>query len=41
VANVSLLLAVNRYQFDESVGLISERELQQIFIGIDTVLGRV
>jgi mRNA interferase MazF len=41
VANVSLLLAVNRYQFDESVGLIGERELQQIFIGIDMVLGRV
>ena len=41
VANVSLLLAVNRSQFDESVGLISERELQQIFIGIDMVLGRV
>ena len=41
VANVSLLLAVNRHQFDESVGLIGERELQQIFIGIDMVLGRV
>lgn len=41
VANVSLLLAVNRYQFEESVGLISERELQQILIGIDMVLGRV
>ena len=41
VANVSLLLAVNRYQFEKSVGLISERELQQILIGIDMVLGRV
>lgn len=40
VANVSLVLAVNRSQLDERVGLITERELQQIFNGIDMVLGR-
>jgi mRNA interferase MazF len=41
VANVSLVLAVNQYQLVECVGLIAERELQQIFIGLDMVLGRV
>lgn len=41
VANVSLVLAVNRSQLDERVGLIPERQLQQILIGIDTVLGRL
>ena len=40
VANVSLVLAVNRHQLVECVGQISERELQQIFVGIDMVLGR-
>ena len=40
VANVSLVLALNRYQLSECVGQLSERELQQIFIGIDMVLGR-
>ena len=41
VANVSLILPVNRTQFDERAGVLSELELQQIFIGIDRVLGRV
>lgn len=41
VANVSLVLAVNRSQLDERVGLIPERQLQQVLIGIDTVLGRL
>ena len=41
VANVSLVLAVNRGQLDERVGLIPERQLQQVLIGIDTVLGRL
>jgi len=41
VANVSLILPVNRVQFDERAGVISELELQQIFIGIDRVLGRI
>lgn len=41
VANVSLVLAVNRNQLEDCVGLIQERHLQQIFIGIDMVLGRL
>jgi mRNA interferase MazF len=41
VANVSLVLAVNRHQLDERVGLIQERYLQQLFMGIDIVLGRL
>ena len=41
VANVSQVLAVDRQQLQERVGLITERELQQLFIGIDMVLGRV
>ena len=40
VANVSLVLAVNRSQLVESVGRISEQQMQQVFIGIDMVLGR-
>ena len=41
VANVSLVLAVNRRQLSERAGVIGELELEQIFLGIDTVLGRV
>lgn len=41
VANVSLLLAVNRHQLEERVGLITERELEQVLIGVDMVLGRI
>ena len=40
VANVSLVLAVNKRQLVECVGQISRRELELIFIGIDVVLGR-
>ena len=40
VANVSLLLAVNKRQLVECTGQISQRELDLIFFGIDTVLGR-
>ena len=40
VANVSLVLAVNKSQLDEPVGLVTEPQLQQIFNGIDMVLGR-
>jgi mRNA interferase MazF len=40
VANVSLVLAVNKRQLVECVGQISQRELALIFIGIDMVLGR-
>lgn len=41
VANVSLVLAVNRFQLVEHVGLITEQQLKQVFQGIDLVLGRV
>lgn len=41
VATVALVLAVNRSQLTERVGAISERELQQVFNGIDTVLGKI
>lgn len=40
VANVSLVLAVDRSQLDERAGAISEIELQQVFNGIDVVLGK-
>lgn len=40
VANVSLVLAVNKHQLIESCGQISEHELVQLFNGLDTVLGR-
>lgn len=40
VANVSLLVAVNRAQLTERVGAISERELLQVLNGVDIVLGR-
>jgi mRNA interferase MazF len=40
VANVSLVLAVNKRQLVECVGQISRRELELIFTGIDIVLGR-
>lgn len=41
VANVSLVLAVNRRQLVERAGVISERQIEQLFVGIDTVLGRL
>jgi mRNA interferase MazF len=40
VANVSLVLAVNKSQLVECVGQLTERELDLIFIGIDIVFGR-
>lgn len=41
VANVSLLLALDRQLLEERVGMISERQLDQLLIGIDMVLGRI
>jgi len=41
VANVSLLLALDRQLLEERVGMISERQLDQVLIGIDMVLGRI
>ena len=40
VANVSQFIALDRRQFSELVGLVSERQLFQIFVGLDIVLGR-
>lgn len=40
VANVSLIVAIDRASLTERVGAITERELQQVFNGIDMVLGK-
>lgn len=40
VANVSLILAMSKSQLDECVGQVSARQLEQILMGIDRVLGR-
>ena len=40
VANVSLLTAVDRSQLHHKIGQVSARKLEQVFAGIDVVLGR-
>lgn len=40
VANVSLIVAVDRSQLSERVGSISGRKLQLVLAGVDVVLGR-
>jgi mRNA interferase MazF len=40
VANVSLLVAIDRSRLVDRAGTISEIELQQVFNGIDVVLGK-
>lgn len=40
VANVSLIVALDKQQLSERVGKIRPRSLQLILSGIDTVLGR-
>jgi mRNA interferase MazF len=40
VANVSLLVAIDRQQLTDFVGRISRRQLERALSGIDTVLGR-
>jgi len=40
VANVSLVVAVDRRQLMESVGKLPWRQLELVLAGIDTVLGR-
>jgi mRNA interferase MazF len=40
VANVSLIVALDRKQLTERVGKVPPRRLQLILAGIDTVLGR-
>ncbi|MEA3048993.1 MAG: mRNA interferase MazF [Sphingomonadales bacterium] len=40
VANVSLIVALNRAQLTERVGKVAERKLALVLAGIDAVLGR-
>ncbi|MGH8219602.1 MAG: type II toxin-antitoxin system PemK/MazF family toxin [Steroidobacteraceae bacterium] len=40
VANVSLMVALDKLQLDKRVGKVSGRHLDLIFAGIDIVLGR-
>ena len=40
VANVSLLVALDKHQLVEQVGRISRRQLERVMVGIDIVLGR-
>lgn len=40
VANVSLIVAMDKQQLSECVGKVSERQLELLFAGIDVVLGR-
>jgi hypothetical protein len=40
VANVSLIVAVDRRQLTDYVGKLTRRQLDLVLAGIDTVLGR-
>jgi mRNA interferase MazF len=40
VANVSLIVAVDKRQMTECVGKLPRRQLELVLAGIDTVLGR-
>ena len=40
VANVSLLVVVDKAQLDERVGQVPRRTLERVLAGIDVVLGR-
>jgi mRNA interferase MazF len=40
VANVSLIVAIDKRQMTESVGKLTRRELDLVLGGIDTLLGR-
>jgi len=40
VANVSLLVAVDKHQLIDHVGRISRRQLERVLTGIDVILGR-
>ncbi len=40
VANVSLLVAVDKAQLDERAGQVPRRTLERVLAGIDVVLGR-
>lgn len=40
VANVSLIVAIDRRQLTESVGKLPRRQMELVLAGIDVVLGR-
>ena len=40
VANVSLIVTIDKLQLTEKVGKLAARRLQLLFAGIDTILGR-
>ncbi|MDE2304417.1 MAG: type II toxin-antitoxin system PemK/MazF family toxin [Gammaproteobacteria bacterium] len=40
VANVSLIVAIDKRQLTEKVGKLAARRLQLLFAGIDSILGR-
>lgn len=40
VANVSLIVAIDKQQMTECVGRLPRRQLELVLAGIDTVLGR-
>jgi mRNA interferase MazF len=40
VANVSLLVAMDKHQLVDCVGRISRRQLERVLSGIDVILGR-
>lgn len=40
VANVSLIVAIDRRQLTECVGKLPRRQMEQVLAGIDVVLGR-
>jgi mRNA-degrading endonuclease toxin of MazEF toxin-antitoxin module len=40
VANVSLIVAVDRHQLTETVGKLTRSQLELVLAGIDVVLGR-
>lgn len=40
VANVSLIVAIDKRQLTECVGKLPMRQLEQVLAGIDIVLGR-
>lgn len=40
VANVSLLVAIDKAQLDERIGQVPRRTLERVLAGIDVVLGR-
>lgn len=40
VANVSLIVAIDRTQLTERAGQVARRQLELVFAGVDVVLGR-